>query len=163
MITSERLRQALNLDLENNRLFWLPKVDLGNHMAGKYAGTIDRKGYRRVQIDKRLYREHQLIWLWHKGALPVGQIDHIDGNKLNNSIANLREVSPSINNQNRRSASKRSKSGYLGVHWHKKNSVWVAKIGVGYEKKYLGCFESAEQAYQAYVAAKRELHLGNTL
>lgn len=162
-LTLDRLREVLFLDAETNRFYWFNDQVRGNHAGGKLAGTIDRKGYRRIQVDKRLYREHRLVWLWYYGKFPVGQLDHKDGNRLNNCIDNLREATPLINSQNRRVAQPNSKSGYLGVHWHKKNGVWVAKIGVNNQRKYLGCFDSPELAHAAYIKAKRELHIGNTL
>ena len=97
------------------------------------------------------------------GEHPKGDIDHINGIKDDNRIENLRDVSKSVNLQNRKQAPKHSSSGVLGVSWHEDCQKWRASIKIQGKKKYLGLFTSKEEAHQVYVAAKRQFHEGNTL
>lgn len=129
--------------------------------VGQIAGSEVGNGYRRLKIDGRDYYAHRVAWLYVYGAWPNNQIDHVDGAKQNNAISNLRDVSPSVNGQNQKKAQRRNKNCLLGVspHWGKYRAV----IQVESRQKYLGMFETAEAAYQAYLAAKRELHEGCTL
>ena len=89
-------------------------------------------------------------------AWPTGEIDHRDGDRGNNRIANLRDVSDAVNQQNRRNASRNSTSGLLGAH--RCGSKWYAKIGIDGKQKYLGAFATKEAAHAEYLKAKQSLH-----
>jgi hypothetical protein len=91
------------------------------------------------------------------GRLPNGQIDHIDGNKTNNRIENLRDVSRSVNLLNQRLPHRNNKSGYLGVDWIPKAKRWRAQLKVAGIKKTLGYFLTAEAASTAYIEMKRTI------
>lgn len=136
----------------------------GEH-AGKIAGAICTKGYRQIKIDGISYMAHRLIWMWVKGVLPKGQIDHKDTDKNNSRIENLRDVSGDWNQQNRAKplASNKS-SGVLGVHrWGKR---WVAHIRTGGRRGkliHLGVFDTVTEAGAAYLQAKISLHPGSVL
>lgn len=106
---------------------------------------------------------HRLIWLMVHGVWPTGQINHIDGNKLNNLLSNLRDVSQATNMQNQRRAHSDNASGLLGVYWHKRQCRFYSQIRVNKVLKHLGYFPNADLAHEAYLRAKRELHPGNTL
>lgn len=137
---------------------WAPGI-------GKAAGTIERvKCARRVNIyiDSQRYRAHRLAWFFVHREWPSGDIDHIDGNPINNAIANLRCVNRSVNMENQRRARSDSKLGILGVSQRSQNS-FQAEIGVRGVRHRLGSFDSAEEAHQAYLTAKRQLHVGCTI
>jgi hypothetical protein len=117
--------------------------------TGKPVGFINTDtGYVQVGINKKLYQAHRLIFLYHKGYLPK-TIDHIDQNKSNNKIENLREVTTSENchNQTKR---KTNKSGYKGVSYHKASKKWAAQVCIQYKKTMIGLFPTPELAYEAY-------------
>ena len=97
------------------------------------------------------------------GEMPKQNIDHINGIRDDNRIENLRDVSQKINLQNKRNPNANSTSKFLGVCWHKSRNKWQSQIAVNGKDKYLGLFETAELAHEAYLIAKRELHEGCTL
>lgn len=95
---------------------------------------------------------------------PIGlDIDHINGDGLNNRRANLRSVSNAVNAQNQRKPKSNNKNGFLGVSWHKQSGKWEAKIGTDGKRKYLGLFDDPSIAHEAYLTAKRNLHEGCTI
>lgn len=131
--------------------------------AGTKAGTINGRGYRQVGVNGKLYLLHRLIWIYVNGDAPFEEIDHINGVRDDNRITNLRTATRSSNMQNQRAARSNSKSGVLGVHWHKARKKWAAYIGVSGKTINLGRFTDKLDAHKAYVTAKRRLHEGNTL
>jgi hypothetical protein len=95
------------------------------------------------------------------GAWPDGCIDHINGQKADNRISNLRKVTHAVNMQNQHRAARTSKTGLLGVSPNK--TRFVANINVDGRRVYLGSFATAHDAHSAYLSAKRELHAGCVL
>lgn len=161
-LSAQRLREILDYDPETDtwtRVHSPMRPDL----VGKTADAVTDKGYRSIKIGPKRYLGHRLVWLWHTGSLPPGHIDHIDGNRLNNRIENLREASRAVNAQNQRSAHRNNKSGYAGVHLVPERGKYMAKLSLGGRRHFLGYFNTAEEAYGAYLAAKRRLHEGCTI
>ena len=101
--------------------------------------------------------------MYFYGEFPCSEIDHINGNKQDNRIENLRIASRSINAQNKRSARADSVSRVLGVSWHKMANKWVAQISKSGKKFHLGSFSDIDDARNAYISAKRRLHEGCTI
>jgi hypothetical protein len=97
------------------------------------------------------------------GLWPQNDIDHRDGDKKNNRFSNLRDVTTQVNIQNQRRATKANKSGLLGAAFNRRLGKYVSGIGVAGRTVYLGVFETAIEAHEAYLKAKRQLHEGNTL
>ena len=159
-LTAEHLKEALEYDPATGRLTWKRKMS-SHKLAGSEAGAIDAKGYRAITFDRHQYKAHRLIWLMVHGAWPAGVIDHIDHNRSNNALANLRDASLAMNSQNMVAAQRRNKTGFLGVT--KKRSKWRAKIFVRGKAIEIGGFSSPELAYAAYLGLKRKHHEGNTL
>lgn len=162
-VTAEQVRALFDYDASAGIL--IRKTPKGNQLAGTRAGSVERNGYRRVSVGNRNYQEHRVIWLYWYGTWPREELDHIDGDKSNNRIANLRDVPRRINSQNLRRAVSTSESGLLGVSRSRRHVLnpWVACIKVDGKQKHLGYFKSPEEASACYVNAKRELHEGNTL
>ena len=115
----------------------------------------------RVTIKNGKFLAHRIVWLHQTGNWPENSIDHINGNRMDNRIENLRDVPHAVNMQNRRTPSKRSKSGVQGVS--RIGKKWRASITVNWKVRRLGMFDTPEAAHEAYLKAKRELHEGCTL
>ena len=127
--------------------------------VGEEVGHVTWNEYLRTKIHYKEYFVHKIIFLMHHGYIPQ-IVDHIDGNRGNNKIINLREASSSQNCENR---AKRcdSTSGYIGVTLCKKSMKWQAKIGHKGKRTHLGLFSSPELAGNAYMEAKASIHKFN--
>lgn len=159
----ERLLQLmLSYDLDTGVFLWRSKP-APCVRAGSVAGSPDKDGYLRIQLDGKQHKLHRLAFLLVDGAWPIGQVDHIDGDRQNNRWANLRVVNQAINQQNRRQQQRGARTGLLGVYQKKGNVKFTARIYVDGKRIHLGSYECAEVAHAAYVRAKRELHQGCTL
>lgn len=160
MIALQRLRERLHYDPETGRFTWL--VWTVNHVkAGDIAGSLHVSGRWQVRVDGRVYKAHRLAWFWTYGEWPKGQIDHIDGNPLNNRLGNLRDVSVSVNQQNMKRAKSNNKTGFLGVC--PEGVRFKASITINRRQIYIGTFSTPELAHMAYLDVKRALHPGSTL
>lgn len=124
------------------------------------AGYLRPDGYRVICVLGKHYLAHRLAWLYEHGTWPADQIDHVNGIRCDNSIANLRAAVSAENNQNRGRRCDNS-SGFVGVSAHKSSGRWQAKIGVAGRRIHLGLFASAGDAAQAYIAAKARSHTFN--
>jgi hypothetical protein len=162
MLTAEYVREIFNY-CELTGSIYRKKPSCGIK-AGQQAGYIDAGGYRSMSIKNKNYFAHRVIWLFVYGELPSGEIDHIDGDKLNNRISNLRNVTHQTNVENVRYARSHNKSsGVLGVTWSSHAKKWYARTTVKGKIVYLGYHDSKEAANAAYLKAKRELHSGCTI
>jgi hypothetical protein len=159
MLTQDRLKQLLHYDPETGLFTWL--VSTARCVkVGDVAGAYDKKGYRVIQIDGKQYQAHRLAFLYMTGKFPTNGTDHIDGDPANNRWTNLRECTTAENAQNTASR-KNSSSKYLGVSWFKRDQKWKAQIQINGEQKYLGQFDTEDEAYQAYCKAKADFHTFN--
>ena len=142
-ITAEKLKEILSYDPENGVFTWVKAM--GPKKAGSIAGGERFDGYWRVGISGVRYRLHALAWLYMTGELPSMAIDHIDGDPSNNKFSNLRHVSNSENQRNRRRQSNNT-SGHAGVSVCGRRGVFRAHAKVNGRFKSLGCFKTAEEA-----------------
>lgn len=122
---------------------------------GAEVGSLNNNGYLKVCLDKKNYLVHRLIFLMHYGYLPE-LLDHIDMDKLNNKIENLREADKELNSWNRDKQANNT-SGYRGVSWNKNAEKWHAYIKVKGVRKHLGLFNTPEEANKAYETAKANI------
>lgn len=130
-------------------LYWKKKAwKTGPDLTGRIAGAINGNGYRHVMVNRKIILQHRIIFLMHKGYVPK-MIDHIDRNRLNNKIDNLREATARQNQANRK-IGKNNTTGFMGVSFSKENKKFVA--GFRYNGKHinLGLFKTAEDASNAY-------------
>lgn len=157
-ITHEQLTAMLSYDQQTGEFTWL--VDRGTRLrAGARAGGTNAEGYRQIGIDRRYYFAHRLAWFYVHGELPAGCIDHINGCRTDNRIANLRVVTVRENNFNIRAV--RSQTGHIGVY-QKSPGSFAATIKADGRRQYLGSFPTAEAASRAYQAEKTKRHqIGN--
>ena len=125
------------------------------HKAGKPVGTIGGTGYIRVPIAGKLYLAHHLVWLWFHGKFPADQIDHINHNRQDNRISNLRDVSQQENGRNT-SRSSKNRSGKTGVWLDKRTGKWCAEIFFNGNKHLLGSFINFNEACLRREQAKKE-------
>lgn len=123
---------------------------------GKKAGGIATSGYILVSFYKKQIYAHRVIFLMHHGWLP-NLIDHIDGNKLNNKIQNLRAATMSENGINRPKPANNS-SGYKGVYYCIARDKWIAQINDHKKMKNLGGFETALDAHKRYVEEAKKIY-----
>ena len=118
--------------------------------------SVSSHGYATINIHLGggKYKREYL----HRHLLPgFKQVDHINGDRLDNRVENLRGCNNEENNRNK-GPNKKNKSGYKGVHFNKSTGKWIAQITVNYKCKHLGSFNTAEEATLAYNKAAREFH-----
>ena len=158
-IKLERLREVLRYDSDNGEFWWRVKPSKYAHRVdiSNPAGFVKPDGYRQIKIDGVTYREHRLAWLYVHGEWPAEQIDHIDLDRSNNRIDNLREATHSENMCNS-SLYANNKSGFKGVYWNKKLRRWMARIGVSGKLIYIGLFDCPSVAHDAYCEAAKKYH-----
>jgi len=156
MLTQKDLQSLLHYDPLTGDFTW--NISFPNKTkSGQKAGCLMSKGYWRIKIDRKEYLAHRLAWLYVYGRWPAEEIDHIDGNKLNNKISNLRECSHQQNAYNFKTY-RNNTSGFPGVTRIPKTNKWRAQIRVGAKTKYLGTFDTAQDAYLEYLRAKAIYH-----
>lgn len=130
--------------------------------VGPVLGRDNGNGYARVTLNGQRIYLHRLVWVLHYGKWPEGQVDHIDGNRSNNAISNLRDVDHTANAQNIHVAKSSSGTGILGVGWDKSRNLYIARISVGprgkAKHKHLGRHKTADEAQAAYLRAKAKYH-----
>lgn len=153
MITQTELKDKLNYDHSTGVFTWAKSQS--NRVKNGNSAGYNHHGYIQVRIGDTKYYTHRLAWLWVYGYIPEKEIDHIDGNRSNNNIDNLREVTSQENSRNR-SKSNINKSGHVGVIWNKNASKWQSYIKVCGEQIYLGVFQDKNDAIVARKIAERE-------
>ena len=153
MITRELVRRLFSYN--KGVLYWKvrhsPRIQIGDE-----AGGVESLGYSRVNIDGKQYKSHRVIFLHQKGYLPKF-IDHIDEDKLNNDISNLRECTGSQNQHNLKKKITNT-SGVKGVHWDRKAEKWKAQIKILGKQLYLGSFHDKDVASQIVRIKRLEIH-----
>lgn len=156
-----RARELLHYEPEEGVFTW--KVARRHVVkAGDVAGSLNDKGYRYIGIDGKTYRAHRLAWLLVHGVWPEMELDHINGDRDDNRISNLRDVSTGQNARNRTRCRVGTSSGLLGSSLLPSGN-WQARITAHGESAYLGVHATKEAAHAAYLKAKAELHEGSTL
>lgn len=132
------------------------KVSKGASKKGSNAGTKKPDGCFHVRIDSGTYLLHRVIFMMHYGYVP-SQIDHIDGNRSNNRIENLRPATHSQNAQNAKTR-KDSINGVKNVSWHKANQSWVVRIQANGKRMLVGQFKDLELAELVAMEARNKYH-----
>ena len=153
-----QLREILDYNPETGVFVW-KRMLAHRRKSGSVAGSKTH-GYVEIGVWNRSYRAHHLAWLYVYGEWPKGVIDHIDGDRSNNAISNLREATNQQNAQNRHwASSSKESSSLLGITWNKRSKCWMAQIKhPNGNNVNLGLYDSEQDAYAAYLHAKRELH-----
>jgi hypothetical protein len=142
-------------DYKDGVLYW--KVQLSNgYKIGNPVGSKNSKNYLVTSLKNKAFLVHRLIFAWHYGHFPK-QIDHIDGNPLNNNIENLRICDYSENNWNSK-IRKDNLSGIKNVYWQKSTKKWAVALRKNKKYIYLGCFKDLELAELVATEARNKYH-----
>lgn len=130
----------------------------------KRVGHETGSGYQRVSLGiGKFVQAHRLAWMLTHGEWPKQHVDHINGDRSDNRLQNLRDIPQVHNQQNERRARKNNKSGLLGASWSKAMGRWTARIHYDGKHHFLGYFDTAEAAHAVYLEAKRKVHAGCTI
>lgn len=152
-LTQELVKRLF--DYRNGELYW--KTSRRNQIKiGDIAGCVGKDGYSHIEIDGRNFLTHRIIFLWHTGLAPK-IVDHEDNNPSNNKIENLRGVTHSQNQFNRK-INCNSKTGVKGVDWDNKNKKFRARIQVCKRSIFVGQYDNLQDAKTAIEKAREQLH-----
>lgn len=151
-LTQDRLKALLHYDPDTGIFRWRTS---GTGRKAE-AGNVNKpRGYMQIRVDGKAYYSHRLAWLYTHGAWPSDQIDHINRERADNRIANLREATQSQNQQNRLT---KTSTGTVGVIWHARDARWQVTIRANGARRYLGQFKDLDAAVAARKTAEREHH-----
>ena len=150
--TQEELKSKF--DYIDGKLVWKIKTKRAN--VGDLAGTLHPNGYMRTGLNGHSHLNHRLIFMWHYGFFPE-IVDHIDGNKLNNTIENLREANKVTNQQNQK-IKKENTSGYKNVSLCPQTNKWAVKIRFNGKSKTIGRYDDIELADLVALEARAKYH-----
>lgn len=147
-LSHQELLQLVSYDPNTGLLTWRTHRRGAKTGPGDVCQSVDKDGYISASVRKRRYRAHRLIWFYVTGEWPDGEVDHIDGNRLNNKFSNLRVTDRKTNSRNRQ-----FNRGYM-----RHGRGWKATICVDGKTLYLGVHATEAEARAAYVAAKLQHH-----
>jgi len=130
-------------EYKDGNLYWKKRLSQRAKIGDK-AGYLRKDGYVNIRINNKNYKAHRLVFVFHHDYMPEF-IDHIDGNKANNKIENLRSATKAQNRMNI-SLQSNSKSGIKNVNWHKKTNKWIVQLGINGKKLHFGTYFDLEVA-----------------
>lgn len=125
-------------------------------IKGQEIGSVGVRGYRRVSIDYTRFFLHRLIFLWHHGYMS-NEIDHINGDKTDNRIENLRSCTRSQNSCNKK-IRRDNNTGVKGISWHKRSQKFIARVCYNGKRTHIGYFDDIEEARKSVQKCRDELH-----
>jgi len=149
LITQQQLKDVLDYSPEKGEFYWKNKSTA--YRCGFIAGSVKNDGYINIGIKGKYYKAHRLAWLYVYGVMPDQLLDHINGNRSDNRIANLRPCNRAENQMN--CSAIKGTSAYKGVSLNKKSGKWTAGIRVNGKYTYLGRYETEEKAHAVYCFA----------
>lgn len=155
MVSQERLKELFTYNPNDGLFIRIVGRSGPNARAGDVAGCDNGQGYIRIYVDGAPYKAHRLAWFYMYGEWP-GEIDHVNMDRSDNRISNLRPATRAQNRANTKAYSN-NKSGEKGVSWYKATGKWKAQIQKNGKKVGLGYFETIESASAAYKAASKEM------
>ncbi len=154
-LTQELVKELF--EYKENGLYWKTPLNW-KIKKGVKAGSLNSKGYVNIQINKKSYSEHRLVYLYHYGYLPE-EVDHIDGNKNNNNIENLRPASRNENMRNTKNR-KNNTSGHKGVSRATYRNKWIVQVSLDGNKRFTKSFDDFEFACLVADEARDLYHRG---
>ncbi|MCO7736417.1 HNH endonuclease [Brucella intermedia] len=152
--TLEYMSEWLSYSPENGLFRWKKDVN-SKTKRNDIAGSVNDRGYRTICLNYKVRRAHRLAWLYVTGEWPDEDIDHINGDRDDNRIDNLRPATRTLNNANSKTRDS-TQAGYKGVALNKRTGKWFARINNQGQHQHLGTFESAVEAHAAYAQAANE-------
>ena len=150
-MTPQEVRTVFAYTPENGLLLW--NIDTCKTKTGDVAGGLSN-GYIQVKYKQRKYMVHRIIWCYVHGDWPKQMIDHIDGDRSNNRIENLRDVSNAKNQYNRHRLNKNNSTGHMGIIYRKRGDAYIVQITVLGAKKYIGYYKTLFDAIVARQSAE---------
>lgn len=156
MLTQARLKELLSYNPETGEFTRIKRTGRSKPV-GTVIKTPHNAGYVTAAIDGEEYLQHRLVWLYVYGHFPTADLDHINGRRSDNRLANLRQAARFENHQNKGIQSNNT-SGHIGVSWRKNRGRWIAQIRTLGVNRYLGSYKTAEEARDAYLRAKEAMH-----
>jgi hypothetical protein len=153
MITKELVQHLF--DYRDGQLYWRVRPSTSVRI-GAITGSVNSTGYRQTRINKKIYLNHRIIFLWHYGWLPKN-VDHKDKNPLNNKIDNLRAATESENSWNAKVRVDNT-SGIKGVYKTKSENKWRVQVQVNNKRKNIGGFDDLELAELVAIMAREKYH-----
>lgn len=127
----------------------------------RVAGCLTPTGYVYVGIFNKQVFAHRLAWLYMYGVLPPDKVDHINRNRSDNRISNLRLCNNSENLQNSKVRTDNT-SGFRGVSWEKNRKKWQVYVYVNQRGKFFGYFDDLHEANLVAIKVRKEMHPFNT-
>lgn len=152
-LTAARLREVMEYDPQTGRFKWRRCLTNNPYAGRPAAGCVSKAGYVKIRIDYRLHYAHRLAWLYVHGEWPTRLLDHVNGNRSDNRLCNLREANDVENTYNKPAQSNNT-TGFKGVSLIKSSGRYRATIN----NRHLGVFDTAERASDAYQIAAASLH-----
>jgi hypothetical protein len=156
--TLERVKELLDYQSISGEFVWRVSPNR-NIVPGTRAGGISRDGYRLITIDGIMIRAHRLVWFYNYGTWPQNGMDHVNGQRLDNRLENLRDSTGSVSSFNRGRLTNNT-SGIVGVFWETSRNKWRACISVGGKKINLGSYSNVRDAQAARAKAERKYFPG---
>jgi hypothetical protein len=153
-LTQKRLKEVLRYYPGSGIFRW---KTTGKGRKRKIAGCKRPDGYILIRIDGQLHFAHRLAFLYVHGYFPENQIDHIDRNRSNNKIKNLREISQQCNSRNTGNPIDNT-SGVKGVCWYEKYNKWMVRICANGKRRHLGYYKNFDDAVMSRYEAEKELN-----
>lgn len=150
----EIVKDLLAYNPETELLTW-KMSRRGTVKAGSIAGRVNDDGYIRVKVGQNQYSGHRIALFLHYGQQPEGHLDHIDNDKINNRISNLREATRNQNGFNIRKTS-RCTSGVKNVSWYK--NAWEVRVRVNGKREYFGRFQNLFEARERAIEVRKQYH-----
>ena len=158
-LTAERARDLLIYNQDTGELLW--RVPVKRAKAGSKAGCRTTNGYSRIELDGRRYLAHRVAWLMSFGQWPAKNIDHINGDRMDNRLCNLRDVDTRTNNRNRTVLNSNNRSGYPGVRQDPRNPRkprWHARLNQKEGGIWVGTFDTPEEAHAELEKVRARLY-----
>lgn len=151
----ETVIRLLDYDLKTGIFRWKTRPANGVYVGDIAGGICPTTGYRRIRIDGSKFKASRLAWLIVYGDPVPFEVDHINRDRADDRIANLRNGE--ADNMRNKSVYKTNKTGCPGVDWHRQNRRWVARIQVGGTRRTIGFFHTVEEAKAARLREERKL------
>jgi len=142
-LTQAILREYLAYDAKTGFLTWIKKLSNKVNIKARAGSYITKSGYRTLQLFGKTYPEHHVIWCWVHGYWPPNQVDHIDHNRANNALSNLREVTIAENAQNR-TARRNTTVREAGIWFCRRRDRYISEITMNGKKVFQRTYQAKD-------------------